>query len=127
MDGLDLETFRLTKSNTLPQEGNRLRQRDRTWFVKGPIPGDWLEQAAAQPGKALHVALALWYLAGLQKSDQVTLTRKPLRLFSVLPDSGRRGLAALEKAGLVQVNRRNGRCPRVTILGKLPPGKDRAG
>jgi hypothetical protein len=39
-----------------------------------------------------------------------------LPLDGVERDAARRGLAALEKASLVQVERHVGRCPRVTLL-----------
>ena len=42
-------------------------------FIKGPLPLDWMQRAARLPGKTLQVALALWYLAGLQKSLTVKL------------------------------------------------------
>ena len=67
-------------------------------------------------GRALHVALALWYLAGLENRNTVKPTWAVWRRFGVSPDASRRGLAALEAAGLVAVERHRGRCPLVTIL-----------
>ena len=85
-------------------------------FVKGPLPLEWISAASALPGKALHVALALWYLSGLRRSKTVVLTQKKLNLFGVSRQAGYRALMALEKRGLVSVIRRAGCCPRVTIL-----------
>ena len=42
-------------------------------FIKGPIPLAWMMAAATPPGKCLHVGLALWYLAGLKKTNTVAL------------------------------------------------------
>lgn len=57
----------------------------------------------------------MWYLAGLKKSRTVSPTWDVWRRFGLPPDAGRRGLAALERAGLVTVDRHVGRCPVVTI------------
>ncbi len=85
-------------------------------FLKGPIPWDWLDQAARQPGKALHVAIALWFLAGVKRTRTVALSGSVLSGLSVKRHSGYRGLTALEQAGLVRVERHPGRNPIVTIL-----------
>ncbi|MGO9834577.1 MAG: hypothetical protein ACLP1X_10200 [Polyangiaceae bacterium] len=68
-------------------------------------------------GKALHVGLEIWYRAGLQRRREVVLS------LSKVADAGTfdrataaRGLAALERAGLVRVERAVGRAPRVTLL-----------
>ena len=74
-----------------------------------------MHQAAILPARALHVALAVWYLAGLEKDWQVKLTWSVLARFGLSAYTGRRGLAALELAGLVTVERRPGCCPVVTI------------
>jgi hypothetical protein len=85
-------------------------------FLKGPIPLVWLSQAAGLPGKALAVALALWYAAGLTRGATVLLSRGVLRLFHVGRHAAGRALANLERSGLVAVERRRGRCPQVTLL-----------
>ncbi len=115
---IDIERVRLgTSIIPTKQTLTPLKRHSRgSWFLKGPIPGDWLSQAAALPGKSLHVGLALWYLVGLNKQRGVTLTRAVLAKFAVMPDAGRRGLQQLEDAGLVVVQRHSGRCPRVTLL-----------
>jgi hypothetical protein len=67
-------------------------------------------------GRVLNVALALWYLAGLEKCRTVKPTWAVWKRFGVSPDTGRRGLALLENEGLVAVDRKPGCCPVVTIL-----------
>lgn len=84
-------------------------------FLKGPVPLAWLSRTSQLPGKALAVALAIWYVAGLERSGTVRLTTSTLREFNVGRKAAYRGLAALERAGLVQVERKRGRCPKVTI------------
>ena len=94
-------------------------------FLKGPIPCHWLERAAKLSGKALHVAVALWFLAGLTRRREVKLTRSTLKRFGVLPDAARRALGALEKDGLVSVQRSPGRSPLVSLQdGDRRPGEE---
>jgi hypothetical protein len=85
-------------------------------FLKGPIPLPWLALAGRQPGKALHVAIVLRFLAGVARSSTVALSGEVLTTFGVDRRAGHRGLAALERAGLVSVERHRGRQPRVTLL-----------
>ena len=82
----------------------------------GPIPLGGLSVAAGLPGKALHVALALWYQAGLTKARTVKASRGLLKRFGVERKAGYSSLGRLEEAGLISVTRHVGRCPRVTIL-----------
>ena len=114
---MDLDQFK-AKRDGEPRPAKRKlppRHKRGEWFLKGPIPGAWLAQAAALRGRTLHVAMALWYLAGVEKSRTVKPTWAVWRRFGVSPDTGRRGLAALERVGLVTVDRHRGRCPVVTI------------
>lgn len=86
-------------------------------FLKGPIPLDWLSLAAIQPGKTLHVAIALWFWVGLRKSCQVGLSMAWLeKTFGMNRYAGYRGLATLERAGLISVVRHQGRKSLVTLL-----------
>ena len=126
MNPFDLNAFR-AKPNDAPQMASRKRlprHQPRDWFFKGPVPGDWLQRAAALPGRALHVGLAVWHAIALERSDKARLTSKLLLRFGVPPDAGRRGLAALEKAGLVAVVRHPGRCPIVSIVPISSPTAD---
>jgi hypothetical protein len=99
------------RNNPVPQ---KRRQRGR-WFLKGPIPGAWLEKAARLRGKSLHVGLAIWFRAGLTGKNEVTVPRKVKERLSLKSDAFRRGLAQLEKAGLVSVVRLKGRPAQVTL------------
>jgi hypothetical protein len=121
MHPIDLEQFRASRADkpqpAKPQRPPRHRAGD--WFLKGPIPGAWLTRVFAMPtrtsGRALRVGLALWYLVGVKKSRAVKPTWDTWKRFRLSPYAGRRGLAALEGAGLVVVDRRPGCCPIVTI------------
>ena len=67
------------------------------------------------PGKCLQVGLALWYLAGLQKTNTVALGNHLLQSFGV--DRKAKGRCqASERAGLVAVLSRPGCNPIMTLL-----------
>ncbi|MBM3982553.1 MAG: GntR family transcriptional regulator [Planctomycetes bacterium] len=88
-------------------------------YLGGPIPLDWLAPAAELPGKALHLAIALWYSAvrSKGKNPSVKLTSALATQFGVgARTTRRRALMSLERAGLVSVISRDGRTPLVTIL-----------
>jgi len=85
-------------------------------FIKGPIPLDWIGRAACLPGKTLHVALALQYLAGLQKTNTVKLGAKALAVLGVARDAKYDALDRLQQAGLIAVEQVPGRAPVVTLL-----------
>jgi len=76
----------------------------------------WICPASRLPGKALHVGVVLWHLAGVSRSSTVKLTRSWLRRFGIYHETGRRGLLALENAGLVRVDRRGKKSPCVTLV-----------
>ncbi|QDU21264.1 hypothetical protein [Urbifossiella limnaea] len=93
------------------------RPRPGVKFLRGPIPMDWLTAAAALPGRALAVGLVVWFLAGCERRRTVAATLSRLAALGAgTRAAARRGLAALEAAGLVAVERHPGRSPVVTIL-----------
>lgn len=80
---------------------------------------DWLCAAskACGRGSGFKVAIALWYLSGLNRQARtVKLSGSVLREFGIERHAGYRGLGALEAAGLVIVERHPGRSPLVTII-----------
>jgi DNA-binding transcriptional ArsR family regulator len=88
-------------------------------FLRGPIPTAWLKRACDLPGgRAIAVALALWWLAGVRgRKDELRLTSKVLGRLGVADRSAKsRALLALEEAGLVSVRRRPRKNPLVSIL-----------
>ena len=91
-----------------PKKGER--------FLKGPIPLNWLTIASKLPGKALHVALVIWYLGSLTKNRTIKLSIKECSKFGVKRNAVYRALTALESAKLVSVKRKLGRCSIVTVM-----------
>ncbi len=117
----NLVAFRLTSVPQLPRRlpcatARRARSRPSGLFVKGPIDWPWLTAAARLPGKALHVAMTLRLLAGMQAAGPVALSSARLQEAGVDRHAAYRALRNLEQAGLVAVVRHRGRQPRVTIL-----------
>lgn len=86
-------------------------------FLKGPISMDWLSRAAQLPGKALHVAVAIQYLAGMNKGKPFKLTAKALAMVGVSDDATGDGLKRLEAAGLIHVARMQGQRADIRVLG----------
>ena len=89
-------------------------QGDR--FVRGPIPCDWLRLALSAGGKAGHLAWAIWWLAGVQQSNPLKLTKRVLGEFHISTRTANRLLFDFERAGLVEVYRKRGRSPIITLL-----------
>src|SRR5215831_14091177 len=68
------------------------------------LPLEWANTAGRLPGKALHVALAIWRQATLKKSLTTSLPNGPLAGYGVKERAKRAALLALEGAGLIQVD-----------------------
>lgn len=84
-------------------------------FIR-PIPLEWAHKAMRLPGRTFHLAVAIWHQAGLRSSNPVQLSTKGLRECGIDRQVMYRALVALERAGLIEVERRAGLQPRVTIL-----------
>ena len=83
---------------------------------------DWLGQAAALPGKTLHVAIALWWRHGMAKGRPFKLTQVALNYMNVERDAASTGLRRLERAGLIKVERRPGQRPTIAVIGGITSG-----
>lgn len=91
------------------------RQRQDARYLRGPVPLEWLGKASTLPGKALAVALMVWYWRGLTGETTVKICPESLPAFKLSRFAVQRGLQALESAGLITVQRHRGRCPVVTL------------
>ena len=95
--------------------------RNTAPFIKGPIPVGWISEAAALPGKALHLALAIQWLSGMNKGAPGKVPKKVLATFSLSMDAYRDGLKRLEAAGLIRVSRLPGQSPLVRVVQPAQP------
>ena len=116
---MDVDKLRLPESGWpfhAPEKPTR-RQRQPKEFLRGPVPIAWLARAGSLRGKALEVALAIWFRVGCGgKRSDVRLSAQTLARFGVGRKAGYRALAVLESAGLISVRRRRGASPLVTVL-----------
>jgi hypothetical protein len=85
-------------------------------FIAGPVNVAWLSRARKLGVTALWVGLSLWFLRGLRHSDSFVVSNLIMREWDVLPDAKLRALRKLEKAGLITIERRGKRSPRVTLV-----------
>jgi len=86
-------------------------------FLKGPIPWEWLSVAGKLSGKSLHVAVILWHLFGLTKSETVKIQKRFLEDLGVFRKSYYNAIGHLEKAGLISVERKQGAGHKITLQG----------
>src|SRR3954454_5911626 len=102
-------------------EGRARAAKREAQFIKGPLPLDWGAKAArAGHRHALPVLLALRYKTDTLRQPWVKPPAAVLRLLGVDKDARSRAIAALERAGLVQVQRRRGRPPLVRLVPWAP-------
>jgi DNA-binding transcriptional ArsR family regulator len=115
----DPSCLRLAQTGVAQQGGTRRgRQPSPIWdkFIAGPIDVSWVCRAGRLGVKALLVGLALWHLRGLRRSNSFIVSNLMIQEWGVQPDAKARALGALEKAGLITVERRGKRSPRVTLI-----------
>jgi len=82
----------------------------------------WLERANALGKATLATGIAIWFKHGVQqgKSASIRIDDSLRRSMGLSRDQARRGVYALEAAGLVKVHRGGrGRCAEVTIVNKF--------
>ncbi len=92
------------------------RGRVRGLFIKGPIPLNWKCAVDRISGNAARLADAMWFRAGVKRATTFQLNLSRLEAFGLNRFSASRALIALERAGLVSVERHSGRNPTITIL-----------
>ena len=64
----------------------------------------------------LLLGMVLWHLKGMRKTSSFLVSNLMTSEWGIEPDAKRRALSKLEKAGLVSIERRGKRSPRVTML-----------
>lgn len=76
---------------------------------------EWLSRASHLPGKALHIALAIQWLAGMNAGKPFKLTANALAVMGVSDDAAGGGLKRLEAANLIVVGRMPGQRPMIAV------------
>ncbi len=106
----ELERETEVKTRWSRAKSQRISGRYLKKTALGPI-----QHAARLPGRALHVYLAIRHRCDLQRGQTVTLLGSYLKSWGIGKDAKQRGLAELEQAGLIEVERRTGRPSVVTL------------
>ncbi len=112
----DLNTIALipTTTENFKNKNSRVLYKN---FIKGPVNLDWVIRAGQLPGKALHVAIHILYLKGMNKSETFSFNLSAMsRLWKIDRSSVSRGLKCMEKEGLIKVERNHGRKSTVIII-----------
>jgi hypothetical protein len=84
-------------------------------FLRGPIPLPWLQRASRLPGKAMTVAVILWWKVGCTKRWEVRFCQRMYQEWGVSIYAARRAIRALASEGLVTVMKSPGRGLMVTL------------
>jgi DNA-binding transcriptional ArsR family regulator len=120
----DPSSLRLSPDGVKRSQGGARRGRRaspiRGKFIAGPIDVSWVVRAKRLGATALLVGLALWHLKKLRQADTFTVSNLMLQEWGIQPDAKSRALRALERAGLIRVERRGKRSPRVTLVVRAP-------
>ena len=66
------------------------------------VPIHWIAEAAKLPGRAVHVALTILYVNGMYPGHEIVLTRSYFRKLNIPRGADRRGMDALQEAGLIE-------------------------
>jgi hypothetical protein len=122
MTKTNLARFRSTEQPSPDRRVRAPRYIHGERFLQGPIPMSWLSVAAALPGKALNLALAIRMVARLQDSQTgLRLNARVLYEFALDRYAKYRALRHLEIAGLIAVSRGAGRKEVIAILSAPSP------
>jgi DNA-binding transcriptional ArsR family regulator len=102
-----------------------LTTRKQHRFLRGPIPLSDITAASRLPGQALALYVAVHHRRAVIGHPIVTVPSTLLAEFGINRDAKARALRALEEAGLVRVERVQGRGARVEICKREPSdGRD---
>jgi hypothetical protein len=104
---------RIPERNITPE---RVYQKKRDHFLKGPVPMPWLISAANIPGKALHIGIALWFWSGIKKTKTFILPKNAIKDLGVSRQTCYAQLKVMEKAGLLSIEARKGKKSKITLL-----------
>jgi hypothetical protein len=98
----------------------QVRRRHNGLFIRGPISYEWFAAASRCPNRALTLAIQLCFMDGCSKGEPIAINLSRQTNLGLDRWAAQRALKALEAAGLVSVERRNGARPVVTLLGSRP-------
>lgn len=80
------------------------------------IPVELVAPLYSLPKSAVFAWLACWFLHGCNRGKPFTLNRSTALRFGLNRQNKRRGLRALESAGLIKVQHKPGRLPVISVV-----------
>jgi hypothetical protein len=119
---LDPDNFRLNQPLPAAVPARPRRRSPPQPYLGGQPPMTWLARAHTAGKAAIATGIALWFKRGLQggKNVPIRVDSSLRRSMGLTHDQARRGVRALERAGLLEVHRGGrGRCAEVTIIEKV--------
>ena len=119
---MDPDNFRLNQPLPAAVPARPRRRSPPQPYLCGQPPMTWLARAHTAGKAAIATGIALWLKRGLQggKNVPIRVDSSLRRSMGLTHDQARRGVRALERAGLLEVHRGGrGRCAEVTIIEKF--------
>ncbi len=82
------------------------------------MPSEWIVKLSSNSfGHTYRVAMYIWHLKGVKKSNDLVVTQKGINSFLPIPDwAFPKALDELEKCGMIQTVRQRGKSPTVTVV-----------
>lgn len=111
-DPFDLENLRLPAEQIAAATPHRIAKR-REHFIR--VPFSWLERLKGASGQVYAMALHLQYLHWRHKARAFKLPNGMLKIDGIGRTAKWRALVELERRGLVSIERRPKKSPRVTV------------
>jgi DNA-binding MarR family transcriptional regulator len=118
VESFNMDDFRCSEISiqATPQKPKK-RKKANGRFIRGPIPWNWITKLSGLSSSSNLVAWAIWHVAGLvSRETDLQIHKELLNDLNISRWTFARALSSLEKAGLVQVKRRKGARPLITIL-----------
>jgi len=95
----DVEEYRYSKTKQY--------HAPTSYITRVPLP--WIAEAAKLPGRAVHVALSILYVYGLYPGQETILTRSHFKVMNIPRGADKRGMDALQQAGLIEYTKAGNR------------------
>lgn len=108
----DIDSLRLEPDHLHTITPRKIKKR-REHFIRTPF--GWLERLDGAAGKTYALALHLCYLHWRNKGKPFTLANGMLKMDGISRASKWRGLAELERRGLITVEHRDRKSPVITV------------
>ncbi|HET9534530.1 MAG TPA: hypothetical protein VFP43_04180 [Mesorhizobium sp.] len=108
----DIENLRLLPDRVRTITPQKILKR-REHFIR--VPFSWLERLDGAAAKVYALALHLRYLHWRNKGRPFTLANGMLRMDGISRSSKWRGLAQLERRGMITIEHRDRKSPVITV------------